>query len=234
MEKFQPQPKPFILKFNEYIKHINEKPINEAKLLKFKEKNQEEFIKNQALLINDRISRQIKEIVAAELAVEETLEVGTVNPYQDDFYKSNLENGYRIQSAPVYDHTMKVCDHRYLKSLVNLDASQLKHTEEINIKYEKEYSHKFRHEQEANEIYFNQKVAAGEMTFIGEMPFDEYIELMKKKPPEVSIQSFELVPCFDGDNGWWSDNNKVYAYIDRGTNLTQTDIYNDPASELKP
>ena len=220
MENYSPQPKQFVLKFNEYLKSISEKPISEGRLTEYAEKNQKEFKKIQALLANDRVSRQIKEFVVAGLAEELSPKQNEgIDPYDDDFYISNLENGYRVESAPVYDENMEIASHRYTKTEAHPVAEKQKLANEINVKYEKEYHNKFYYEQEAKDALFKEKVSSGEMAFIGEMSFNDYIELRKTSPAGVSGKNFELIPCFGNDKGKWTENRKVYAY--NGTEVAQ-------------
>lgn len=215
MEKFTPQPKLFVLKFNEYLKSIEERPISEAKLLNFAEENHNQFLKLQAALANDRISRQIKEFITLGLTEELMFETDQhPDPYSDDFYYSNLEQGYRVQAIPIYDDNYQIGkEHLYTRSPIHVLPEKQKLATEINTKYEEEDNYSFRREQEAKAHLLDQKVAAGEMVFIGEMKFDDYINLLKKSQTMgLSGKNFELVPCFEGNNSWWSENRKVYAY----------------------
>lgn len=112
---------------------------------------------------------------------------------------------------------MQIQSHRYLRTAVNLEVKQQELLNDISIKYGKEYDNKFYDEQEAKEAMLKEKVSAGEMTFIGEMPFDDYIELRKSSPLRVSGKNFELIPCFENDKIRWTNNRKVYAYINNET-----------------
>jgi hypothetical protein len=217
MEKFnfkkQENIKQFAVNFNEYVNSIKKKPISEALLLKYVEQAPKEYLKIEATLTNYRISRQIKEFVIVGLAEEldQNKQQEQIDPYDDDFYISNLNDGYRLQAAPVYGENMDIISHRYTKAPLNTTPEQQKLANDINIKYEKEYNNKFYYEQEAKEALLTEKVTNGEMVFIGEMSFDDYIELRKTNP--ISGKNFELIPCFDDKKEWWTENRKVYGYV---------------------
>lgn len=63
-------------------------------LLKIKEEIYNKFIIIQAGLPNDRVSRQINELIVSGIPEELKIEREDVNPYDDEFYNKNIENGY--------------------------------------------------------------------------------------------------------------------------------------------
>ncbi len=211
----------------ETIKNLRENPIYGTTVQKQKEKLSKEWQKLRASASNERDDKQIKEFIENGLA-EELFKTETFNPDDVDFYVASMENGYRIQTSPVYGETNNVKDiisYRYIKTPNNPTGEQLQKANEINTKYEKEYHESWYNSCKMKEELFNEKVKEGEMVFVGEMLFDEYIKLRTSNAPESHQVKYELTPVFDENKITWSkDKNRIYAY---------TGVVKDPVEATK-
>jgi len=174
---------------------------------------EDKWKKLKASAKNGRANNQIKEFIQNGLA-EELYKTEEFDPSDPDVYVSYMENGYRINNNPVYgDHEDEIISQRYIKTPVSPNPEQIAISNEINTRYEEESHKSFANSWKIKEALFDEQIEKGEMVFLGEMAFDDYIKMRKDNAPEAHEIKYELTPVFDENEITWSkDNNKIYAY----------------------
>jgi hypothetical protein len=197
----------------EIIKTMRENPLYSANAEKISKELEEKWDTLKASAKNERAGKQIQEFIENNLA-EELFKTEEFDPSDEDFYVSNMKNGQRINSNPVYGNKEnEIVSYRYIKTPTNPSTEQISVANEINTKYEEESHKSFANSWKIKEELFNEKIKNGEMVFLGEMPWDEYIKLRTSNKPEAHQIKYELTPVFDENQITWSkDKERVYAY----------------------
>ena len=162
---------------------------------------------------NTGVDNQIKEFIEKGIA-EELLKTAEFDPENVDLFVSEMKEGRRISSIPVYGNSEnEIVDYRYIRTPADPSDEQTDIARDINMKYLKESHRSFADSWKMKEELFNEKIKNGEMIFFGEMLFDEYIKLRADNKLDLNRIKYELVPVFDKNQITWSkDKQRVYAY----------------------
>ncbi len=196
---------------NEIISQLKNNPQYKEIANQKAEKIEEKWKQLKASAKNERSSNQIQEFINKGLATE-LFKTEEFDPHSEDVYNSNRSNGYRTVSSPVYGNDdNEIISHRYYLTPENPTAEQIDIADKINKKYEEEGDKSFYNSCKLKESLFDEKIASGEMVFLGEMSVDDFADMFKNIPEAHKVK-YEYFPVFEENQIDWLKTSKWYAY----------------------
>jgi hypothetical protein len=203
---------------NDYLNMIKENPV------KIKEVGDIEDWNNnrkriESVIENDRISRRMKDFSDNGLLEEvgylplKYKENGMIDDEESEkIYSSNEEKGYSVQSVPIYGEDGNVTGHKYYRGKEETFEDKKEIKTNLELKYQKEYNDKWFYEEQMKDKEFQEKVRGGELVYLGEISFDDYIKLRKNGFPYGVT---EEVWMFDENKNPIRDIMKYYAHVSK-------------------
>ncbi len=167
--------------------------------------------KADAAFLNEKNEEMLHKLVENEMVDDLGIISDDDKAGGTQVYVSNIENGFRVQSFPVYeDSTDVVSGHHYYRDRNNLSEENNALKASIESSYSHLYVDSWMDREQKKDELLQQEVQRGEMVYLGEMSFDNYIEMLKKG---LNGDNVEEVVVFDADKKALSDRTKVYARI---------------------
>ncbi len=131
----------------------------------------------------------------------------------EDVYLENTEADYFVQVVPVFDKDNRYTGNKLFRVKNRIAKEKEKIKLQLDLEYQEEDNHRWFYEEQEKEKKLREKVKNGEMVYLGEINFDNYLKLKKDFPPLDT----EEIWVFDENKNPIRDNMKYYARIKKLT-----------------
>ena len=205
--------------FSEYLQLLAKNPVEDDNLNAEEraEKNEEKCRAIEAKLNAANSQEHAKKYMEAGLLEEE------IGYFPEDIiqnhensgkliqcYSENTKAGYFVELVPIYNENFESTGTKLFRTKLETVEEKAPIKAQIDLETLERENHSWFYEEQEKERQYQEKVRKGEMVYLGEITFDDYLKLTQDFR---NTRLLEIIWVFDEEKNVTRESKKYYAYV---------------------